>query len=381
MDAEISRMKEKGKKEDDIKEWKQLATEVTQAINSKQLEPTMRTQYMRTAFQIPFDATVRVSLDTNLCMINERTEDSMAGKRWFRDPDAPVPGEEITRFPHAVLEVKLQLEGEGMTPPWVTELINSGMLMQVHKFSKFIHGCATLMPEEVVAVPYWIDDVTLADSIAGTEGAKLLIGNQSKGDFEHLIPHDKAGKIKAPDVKKRVPPPHPATAAYQATHGGQTPITTNASIMHDFCEGCLECEANCFCSAWGGRADIGTMNTQKIEPKLYFANERTFIKWLEMAVILASIAVGVLAFSKGGEDGGRAELFALMLLPISLIFIAYATVTYLWRSAKIRAREAERWDDPYGPVLITLMLIFALVAQFTIKVLDITHKAEASATV
>ena len=32
---------------------------MVQAINSKQLIPTMRTQYMRVAFQIPFDATVR----------------------------------------------------------------------------------------------------------------------------------------------------------------------------------------------------------------------------------------------------------------------------------------------------------------------------------
>jgi SPX domain protein involved in polyphosphate accumulation len=66
--------RDKGKSENDIKEWYNLSSEVAQAINSKQLVPTMRTQYMRVAFQIPFDATVRVSLDTNLCMINERTK-------------------------------------------------------------------------------------------------------------------------------------------------------------------------------------------------------------------------------------------------------------------------------------------------------------------
>ena len=40
----------------------------------------MRTQYMRVAFQIPFDATVRVSLDTNLCMISERTKETINGE-------------------------------------------------------------------------------------------------------------------------------------------------------------------------------------------------------------------------------------------------------------------------------------------------------------
>ena len=39
--------------------------------------------------------------------------------------------------------------GEDQTPPWVTELLNSGMLLEVHKFSKFIHGCAVLLPDEV----------------------------------------------------------------------------------------------------------------------------------------------------------------------------------------------------------------------------------------
>ena len=45
-------------------------------MDSKQLRPMVRTQYMRTAFQIPFDATVRISLDTNLCMIKENPEDA-----------------------------------------------------------------------------------------------------------------------------------------------------------------------------------------------------------------------------------------------------------------------------------------------------------------
>ena len=39
---------------------------------------------MRTAFQVPFDASVRISLDTNLCMINERTKEALSGDRWYR---------------------------------------------------------------------------------------------------------------------------------------------------------------------------------------------------------------------------------------------------------------------------------------------------------
>lgn len=167
-------------------------------------------------------------------------------RRWYRDPSLPVHRTEITRFPHAVLEIKLSM-AEGEAPPdWVAELVDSGegtagvglpcwvpsscgasesgrckdsanakrvvwltdaawgesaepvvpcaasrapghphaahtttcadstaphpppvhglachspgLLTEVHKFSKFIHGTATLFPDMVQAVPYWVDD-------------------------------------------------------------------------------------------------------------------------------------------------------------------------------------------------------------------------------
>ena len=54
--------------------------------------------------------------------------------RWYRSPTAPVPRSEITRFPHAVLEVKLSLpEGEN-APDWVAELIESGFLTEVRNW-------------------------------------------------------------------------------------------------------------------------------------------------------------------------------------------------------------------------------------------------------
>lgn len=66
-----------------------------------------------------------------------------ANQQWSRT--------EVTRFPHAVLEVKLSLpEGES-EPKWVTDLVGgtSGLCAEVHKFSKFIQGTATLFPRDV----------------------------------------------------------------------------------------------------------------------------------------------------------------------------------------------------------------------------------------
>ncbi len=39
--------------------------------------------------------------------------------RWYRDPTLPVPRTDITRFPHAVLEVKLSLRQGEEAPEWI----------------------------------------------------------------------------------------------------------------------------------------------------------------------------------------------------------------------------------------------------------------------
>lgn len=292
--AEVEKMKAKGKSENDIDEYVKLATEVMQVIGSKQLEPTMRTQYMRTAFQIPFDATVRVSLDTNLCMICERSEEVISGSRWFRDPSVSVPKNEITRFPHAVLEIKLQLEGENSTPEWVTDLINSGMLMQVHKFSKFIHGCATLMPEDVQAVPYWIDDPTIAPSIIASGAEDILRTSTGANQYyQHLIPHDKEGKPKSLPVRPAVPRSPPALS-------GRSPSIDGPDEEAGWCDKLFTYDTSTpwWCFQWASEMeDLKTLAPQKVEPKLFLANERTYVKWLHMAVILSSASTGVLAFT------------------------------------------------------------------------------------
>jgi SPX domain protein involved in polyphosphate accumulation len=132
------KMLESGKSQKEADEWEVLVTEITQAIASKQLVPTMRTQYMRTAFQIPFDATVRISLDTNLCMISERGYNLQNMRVWHRDSSEILAKDEITRFPHAILEIKIELKGENMTPPkWLTALQNSGMLYEVSESERF----------------------------------------------------------------------------------------------------------------------------------------------------------------------------------------------------------------------------------------------------
>lgn len=59
-------------------------------------------------------------------------------------------------FPYGVLEVKLATKVGEEPPQWIRDLIDSHLVEAVPKFSKFIHGCATLVPERVDLVPFWL---------------------------------------------------------------------------------------------------------------------------------------------------------------------------------------------------------------------------------
>ena len=390
-------------------EWETLVNEITQVISSKQLVPTMRTQYMRTAFQIPFDATVRVSLDTNLCMISERGYDLQNMSAWHRDPSEVLAPEEITRFPHAVLEIKLELKGDSVAPPqWVTDLQNSGMLYEVHKFSKFMHGCAVLLPEDVQSVPYWVDDVSLRESIIASGGQRILVdesrdvGPGSNEMYPHLLPFGNRQEDRQAVATGRTSNSVLASRGQIRATAADFYQDANQDDEEEMMDGrdnswlcCNQQSDNhpydnddepvgwCFpfCSRQHyNEAVMAPTSVQKIEPKVFFANERTFLSWMRYSILLASVASGLLAFSDEGEQ--FAHVYAFCLLGVALLFCGYALRIFLWRSDKIKTRIPGRWDDPSGPLLLGSVLLVVLTGNFVLKlyelILHFRHEGSAS---
>jgi uncharacterized membrane protein YidH (DUF202 family) len=375
-----------GKSQKEVDEWENLVREITQICASKQLVPTVRTQCMRTAFQIPFDATVRISLDTNLCMISERGYDLQGMKVWHRDPSWVLQPEEITRFPHAVLEIKLQLSDGNLTPPkWVTELQNSGLLYECHKYSKYVHGCCVLLPEDVRSVPYWVDDASLRDSIIASAGKRILadsdvgVGPGANETYSHLLPFGDVVNDRTQSAVGRTASSKVASLGLIGDRAvkGDGPGLFNDTLLDeedfldDSAEGCWSWMFP-FCSRNNNysMAVVAPTSIQKIEPKLFLANERTYLHWLHHGVILSTVASGILAFSdESGEKWG--EMYALILLVVSLGFCVYALHVFLWRTAQIRSRIPGRWDDPLGPMLLGAMLTVILACNFATKLYEI----------
>lgn len=117
--------------DEDLNATALLAQQIQDRVLVGALVPTLRTFYNRTAFQLPGDSRVRISLDTDLCMVHEST-DSGHWKRTDINSIYPFPdvsATQIVRFPYAILEVKLQVEGVEKVPDWITQL-TEGPLVQ-----------------------------------------------------------------------------------------------------------------------------------------------------------------------------------------------------------------------------------------------------------
>lgn len=56
------------------------------------------------------------------------------------------------------------------------------------------------------------------------------------------------------------------------------------------------------------RGAVARVTPMRIEPKTYFANERTFLTWLHMAVTLGTVAAAMLGFSGTAEPGKKGEV-------------------------------------------------------------------------
>lgn len=114
----------------------------------------------------------------------------------------------------------------------------------------------------------------------------------------------------------------------------------------------------------------------RVEPKTFFANERTFLSWLHMAVTIGSISAALLGFA--GTDAKKehqptenlVEIIAMILLPVAVAMVAYALTVFIWRSKAIAKKQVGYIDDRFGPLGLAVVVVLALSAIFVISITD-----------
>ncbi|KAK9729289.1 hypothetical protein K7432_000437 [Basidiobolus ranarum] len=391
MDNTIQKLRERGaKSEKELKELEQLASEIQYNVITKKLAPTVRTFYNRTAFQLPGDARVRISLDTELTLIREDNLDGVerSGSNWRRtdiDTDYPfsqLADSDICRFPYAVLEVKLQTQHGTEPPHWVSNLVESHLVESVPKFSKYIHGVSTLLESRVSLLPFWLPQMD--KDIRKSPNRELLSIRDSGSSHSNEDRNSSYGSSRRNRSSRREDPEIQVVVdgSYQRNDSKQKvresidgEYDESAPLLRESRSRSRKTNGSGFFSGLFNRSRTPSPENSKarqpakriaipvrVEPKVFFANERTFLSWLHFTIVLGGLALGLLNF---GDTVG--QISGVLFTLISMGVMIYSLILYQWRADQIRQRKAGPYDDRFGPVVLVVVLFFAVCVNFYLK--------------
>jgi uncharacterized membrane protein YidH (DUF202 family) len=108
----------------------------------------------------------------------------------------------------------------------------------------------------------------------------------------------------------------------------------------------------------------------KVEGKVWFANERTWVSWLNISILLATLSLGLFNASK--DDIARK--FSYVYAFISVATLIYGYSLYQHRISMIRRRDPGHFDSLAGPIILSIALFSAVLANFVIRVRELQKK-------
>lgn len=337
-----------------------LYEEVLGMLREYRLVPIVKTSYMRKAFQVPGDASIRISIDTNFSM-------------W--------KGGVGKKFPYVILEVK---EQEGCEREWIQELMGSSFVERVDKFSKYIHGCSVHY-EGIKAVPYWFDQmgVSIKRKLHGACEPQEPIDQAAYESFRRksLDLDEILGRLEAQGRGSRgldksasetslvgSSPFNTSAGAPSATKGPQERMGIAGQpreLLDQFFENTASHsppreEAQDAAPRTSGEKRI--VVPVRVEPKVFFANERTFLSWLHFSIFIGGIGAALL-----GLGDRKAAYSGMCFMIVSVIFSLYALYLYIWRAQRIREKDPGPYDDLNGPIILVAVFLSAMVTSLFFK--------------
>mmetsp|Transcript_14734 Transcript_14734/g.31829 ORF Transcript_14734/g.31829 Transcript_14734/m.31829 type:complete len:693 (-) Transcript_14734:201-2279(-) len=324
IDGYFSQLAAEGRYSDKArKAMKGICHEVHDMIQNKKLQPIIRTSYYRCAFQLATSNEVRVSLDTQMSLLNEFREGGHHEEPWCKISSDLLRKDEIYRFPFAILEIKLQNVSE--TPLWLRQTLADIGAIQVHKFSKFQHAMAFLHPEKVPILPHWHKDFQdwhdQRERLVNMRVANKSVSKVLQSDTDTQEDFD------VPNISKVVAP---------------------NGVGHFL------------------------KDMQNLDPKGIFANERTLLHYAEKGLYLSGLSAILLY-----QPHSAARASGLTLAVCTAIFFVWALVEYYARLGRIvgRAKVGKdstlRLDWVLGPLVVGALILLVLaisVVEAAIKV-------------
>jgi len=341
-----------------------VGQEVQEMVTSLKLAPVVRTIYRRCAFQDDELATVRLTLDDQVQLLHEVAPAQTPF--WCMPLSTGVEETKLRRFPHSILEIKVT-DPEGK-PLWIEELISSGLLHEIPKFSKYLTAAALHYRHSLTSIPDWFAQPSM-QSVLFPPYATASHAPSAAEDIG-LPPNGAGGggshrATVAPDIPPATAALEHRAATLSATRRSQP--SKRPSYVHRMGQRLVPVPK--------GQALIN--RAVRTDPKILFANERTFIQWLSASMMMMSIGVALFEF-KASQLESSADARALAGLPpkvvsisdyfaglfictMALCVMCYGLGIYMWRLIKIQRRDTTGYHTSFGPVLLVLVLVASMI--------------------
>ncbi|PKS13231.1 hypothetical protein jhhlp_000002 [Lomentospora prolificans] len=386
MEKTISKMERRGQPAEAVDAFKETSTQLHDFIQQNNVSPIMRANYVRTAFQKPGDDRVRISIDSDVAFIREDTLDDSRPCRdrneWHRTdiddsgmtyPFKNVREGEVSKFPYSILEIKVKGDATRKRPAWVEELMASHLVHPAPKFSKFLHGVASLFDDYVNTFPIWMSDLNTdirkdphkafeedVQRRAETAEDEQVVGSylgtkvssyrpvQSSPVTQSYLSDRLGAETRADDET-----PENGQAGREGELSSNKNYGTVSSLLPSFSlkryalarrgeeeplpQGVVEPEV------W-----IKNKGELKIEPKVWLANERTFLKWQHISILLGSLAVALYTASGAGTVGRGMGVFYIFVAVFANIWAQDAQVA----QKMIMDRSGKDFDNMVGPMIV-----------------------------
>ena len=101
----------------------------------------------------------------------------------------------------------------------------------------------------------------------------------------------------------------------------------------------------------------------RLDARVWFANERTFLSWMGISSILTTFAGGLTVISEGSATQTAS---VLVLTAASLIFVLYATHMHYHRARQLRRRCVSAYEDRRGATLLFVVMTVAVLANLVV---------------
>ncbi|KAF9356499.1 hypothetical protein BGX26_005191, partial [Mortierella sp. AD094] len=169
IDKVVEQMRRSGQKtEQEIQQFEESTRIVQSRIKKRGLQPVTQTFFNRTAFQVPGDARVRITIDSDVVMVREKaiSPSELYERPWDPTdlqaenyPFSQIREQDIVRFPYAIMQIRTLTEPQEEISSWVDHIAQSHLVEMVPNFAKDLHAVATLYESRVGLLPFWLSDM------------------------------------------------------------------------------------------------------------------------------------------------------------------------------------------------------------------------------